>query len=143
MVSSKFLIADMFVFPLRPESGHLTLLRNSDHLLRRFGQLDLLDLSAGQQTEYIVRAEADRFLFPIAGEVSVTLVDLRQHSPSRGIQTTVSLNTKEPQGVLVPFGVACSLACAQAARLVQLSTHSESHAGDRIVTPDELGPAVG
>jgi hypothetical protein len=131
-------IADMHVFPLRVEAGRLVLLREADHLLRRFGQLELLDLAAGTQTEFQLRAEADRFLFVIAGRVAVRLLDLRDVSPSHGAQVIVPLDEKKPQGVLVPFGVACGANAELDSRLIVLSTHSEAHPDDRAATADEL-----
>ena len=140
---SEFPIHDMLVFPLHPSSGPLTLLRNRDHLLRRFGQLDLIDLDAGEQTEATLRGEADRFYFCIQGRVTVTLLDLREHSPSLGAQARLTLDAKQPQGLLAPFGVACSLAAETDARLVLLSTHSEEHPQDRVACAEELGQFAG
>lgn len=135
---SQYPIADMYVFPLARSAGGLTLLRETDHLLRRFGQLELIDLAADEQTEYTLRAEADRFLFPINGSATATLLDLRVTSPSNGARAELSLDADQPRGLLVPFGVACSLAAKTTARLIILSTHSETHAEDRTATTDEL-----
>lgn len=135
---SQYPIADMHVFPLTREAGRLTLLREKDHLLRRFGQLELMDLDVGEQTEFTLRAEADRFLFSIKGSVTATFLDLRAASPSKGVRAEFTLDADQPQGMLVPFGVACSLAASSAARLIILSTHSESHPEDRTPSPDEL-----
>jgi len=135
---SEYPIADMHVFPLIREAGRLRLLRESDHLLRRFGQLELMDLSAGEQTEFTLRAEADRFLFPINGSLEATLLDLRESSPSKNVSTEIKLNDVNPKGLLVPFGVACFLATTATARVIILSTHSESHPEDRSATSDEL-----
>lgn len=128
----------MHVFALTREAGRLTLLRESDHLLRRFGQLELLDLAAGEQTEYTLRSEADRFIFPISGSVSALLLDLREISPSNGKRAEIALDVANPMGLLVPFGVACSLQAKAVSRLIILSTHSESHPEDRTIATDEL-----
>jgi hypothetical protein len=137
-MSANYPIADMHVFPLRLDAGRLVLLREADHLLRRFGQLELLDLAAGAQTEFQLRAEADRFFFVIAGRAALHLLDLRAGSPSHGAQVTVPLDGKKPQGVLVPFGVACGANAELDSRLIVLSTHSETHPDDRLATADEL-----
>lgn len=134
----KTLISDMHIFPLNVLAGRWTLLRNTDHLLRRFGQLDLLDLAAGSETEFELRAEADRFLSAINGRVQARLLDLRAGSPSLGVSINLSLDANDPHGLLVPFGVACSIYTETEARLIVLSTHSEHHPEDRIATPDEL-----
>lgn len=135
---SNFPIADMHVFPLTREAGRLTLLRNSDHLLRRFGQLDMLDLAAGQRSDLAIRGEADRFLFAIDGRLKIAMLDVRTASPTFGARAELSLSAEQPQGVLVPFGVACLVAATTQARLIQLSTHSEPHPADRAPSADEL-----
>lgn len=135
---SEYPITDMLIFPLDQQPGKLTLLSNRDHLLRRFGQLGLLDLDSGSAAPSTVRAEADRFYFVILGNVDFSLVDLREHSPSRGQHVDLTLQASEPRGVLVPFGVACALTATSAARVVELSTHSEDHPLDRDIPADEL-----
>jgi hypothetical protein len=137
-MKSEYPIWEVHVFPLTRAAGRLTLLREEDHLLRRFGQLDLIDLVAGEQTDFTLRSEADRFLFPIAGSVKSSLLDLRALSPSKNARAEITLEANQPQGLLVPFGVACSLGAKSAARIVILSTHSESHPEDRTISRDDL-----
>lgn len=139
---SEYPIADMLVFPLKQHHGKLTLLSNRDHLLRRFGQLTLIDLASGEKREASVRAEADRFFFIIAGSATIDLIDLRDQSPSRGKHAEVNLSYEEPCGVLVPFGVACTVTAANSARLIELSTHSEDHPSDRTLADDELAQYI-
>jgi dTDP-4-dehydrorhamnose 3,5-epimerase-like enzyme len=98
----------------------------------------LLDLAAGAQTEFQIRAEADRFLFAINGRAQARLLDLRPGSPTHGASHILTLDAADPRGLLVPFGLACALYAETNARLILLSTHSEAHAKDRIATPDEL-----
>lgn len=143
MASSPYPIADMHIFPLARAAGRLTLLRNSDHLLRRFGQLDLLELAAAQRLDLPLRGEADCFLFPVSGAVEAALMDLRPSSPSHGAKAAVALSVDEPKGLLVPFGVACSLQAAGQAVLIQLSTHSEAHSYDRDINADERNLIAG
>lgn len=136
-------ISDMHILPLLAAPEGVVLLRETDHVLRRFGELALQALPAGSQGAYALRAEADRVLFVIDGAVDARLLDLRPQSPSHGVHVTVSLQASA-QALLVPFGVACSLAAQDAARVLWLSTHSQPHAADRDATPDELsqfGPA--
>lgn len=136
-MSSQPPISDMHLLPLQAAPDGVVLLRESDHVLRRFGELGLHSLAAGSQGAYSLRAEADRVLFVIDGAVEARLLDLRPQSPSHGVHARISLSANA-QAVLVPFGVACSLAAADAARVLWLSTHSAAHAGDRDATPDEL-----
>jgi hypothetical protein len=135
-------ISDMHVFPLEHKDGRLTLLRNDQHLLRRFGQLDLLDLAPKQSSQLPLRAEADQFVFPITGKLDLTLVDTRASSPTKGAQVKVVLDAEDPQGVLIPFGVAATLSASNQARLVLLSTHSETHAHDRLPSSDDLAQLI-
>ena len=133
----------MHVFPLTRQGGRLTLLRNSDHLLRRFGQLELLDLAAGQRSALPVRGEADRFLYSISGAVNALLLDVRPTSPSHGAQASMTLTSDDPRGLLVPFGVACSLEAISRVMVIQLSTHSESHPSDRALNAEEQNLIIG
>ncbi|QYK51872.1 MAG: dTDP-4-dehydrorhamnose 3,5-epimerase family protein [Anaerolineales bacterium] len=130
-------IPDMHIIPLQAAPQGVVLLRETDHVLRRFGELALQTLPAGSQGAYSLRAEADRVLFVIDGAVDARLLDLRPQSPSHGVHTSIRLQANA-QALLVPFGVACSLAAPDAARVLWLSTHSQPHAADRDATPDEL-----
>ncbi|MBX3045763.1 MAG: dTDP-4-dehydrorhamnose 3,5-epimerase family protein [Anaerolineales bacterium] len=130
-------IPDMHIIPLQAAPEGVVLLRETDHVLRRFGELALQTLPAGSQGAYSLRAEADRVLFVIDGGVDARLLDLRPQSPSHGVHTSIQLQASA-QALLVPFGVACSLAAPAAARVLWLSTHSQPHAADRDATPDEL-----
>lgn len=131
-------IPDMHIFPLAAGPHGVVLLRETDHVLRRFGELAIQSLAAGEQGEYALRGEADRVIFPLEGECSLRLLDLREHSPSYGVHAVFVLQAAAPQGVLVPFGVASSLAAEAAARVLWLNTHSMPHAADRPASPDEL-----
>ncbi len=135
-------IADMVVFPLKRDLGRLILMREADHLLRRFGQLELVDLKENEQTEFTARAEADRFLFPIHGSATVLLIDLREHSPSKGKRAEILFDAGDPHGLLVPFGVACSLDAKSAAQLVIVSTHSSAHLEDGSFSYGELAQYI-
>lgn len=137
-MTSPLPIPDMHILTLQAEPDGTVLLRETDHVLRRFGELALQAMNAGQPSPYALRAEADRVLFPLDGECSLRLLDLRQQSPSYGVHAVFALRAAAPQGVLVPFGVACSLAADAAVRVLWLSTHSQPHEGDRQATPQEL-----
>ena len=137
-MSARFPISDMHLFPLSRAAGERVLLREADHLLRRFGQLSLLDLPAGAATPFELRAESDRFFFPLSGAFTLRLLDLRPNSPSLGAYATVALDQAQPQGVLAPFGVACSLLAQGECRVLVLSTHSAPHPGDRAASAEEL-----
>ncbi|MCW5888216.1 MAG: dTDP-4-dehydrorhamnose 3,5-epimerase family protein [Anaerolineales bacterium] len=135
-------IADMHRWPLSAAAGETRLLREVDHVLRRFGQLSTETLAAGGATPYTLRAEADRVVFALDGRCQLRLLDLRPQSPSHAVFAQLALDAATPEGVLVPFGVACSLAASDAARVLWLSTHSAVHAGDRQASPAELAAHV-
>lgn len=118
-------LPDMHIFSLKGSGGRLELLRNSDHLLRRFGQLEMLHLQAGESRGPYLRAVADEIIFIIEGALQVALLDRREGSPSRGRAVRLQLNAAEPQGLLIPFGVLRSFETDKSARLLRLSTHLE------------------
>mgnify|MGYP002623211332 CR=1 FL=1 len=132
----------MHLFPLKREGGRLVILREQDHLLRRFGVLETQSLEPGASTRFGLRVEADQILAPLDGAFALTLVDLRPASPSRGARVEISFPAAGPQGLVLPFGVACRLQSAQGARLLRLSTHSANHAEDREFDDGELPEAA-
>lgn len=124
-------ISDLVLFPLEREDARLTILRQSDHLLRRFGLLEIIDLAPDEAATFTLRAEADELWALLAGAAELTLVDHRPASPSRGERVQLMLDASDPQGVLIPFGVAHAFSAADPARLLRLSTHAEAHPQDR------------
>jgi hypothetical protein len=66
------------------------------------------------------------------------MLDMRAQSPSHGQRVALSLDSADPKGVLVPFGVACLLDASSPARVIVLSTHSEEHVQDSSLNQDEL-----
>ena len=62
MVNSKFSIPDVYCLDLTQEDNRLILLRDSDHLLRRFGQVEIRELKAGEKTQFLYREAAYYFL---------------------------------------------------------------------------------
>ena len=132
----------MHLFPLKREGRRLVILHEQDHLLRRFGVLETQTLEPGASSRFGLRVEADLILATLDGAFDLTLVDLRPTSPSHGARVDISLSAAEPQGLLLPFGVACRLQSAQGARLLRLSTHSASHAEDREFDDGELPEAA-
>jgi hypothetical protein len=135
-------ISDMHLFPLSRQDGRLSILRDTDHLLRRFGVLETLSLEPGASPLFHLRAEADQILAPLDGAVDLSLIDMRAESPSHGVRGEVTLSAANPHGLLLPFGVACRMVSADGARLLRLSTHSAAHAGDRDLADGDLPGAT-
>jgi dTDP-4-dehydrorhamnose 3,5-epimerase-like enzyme len=138
-MTSKFLIRDVHLLLLKAENGRLVVLRDNDHLLRRFGQVEVCSLPAGSIMEFTVRAEADEVWAPVEGKAEFTLVDTRAGSPSENQSVTVVADARTPQALLVPFGVAYSIVSESGARLLRIATHADNvHADDQTLSQDAI-----
>jgi dTDP-4-dehydrorhamnose 3,5-epimerase-like enzyme len=138
-MSSDFPISDLYLFPLQLDEGQLALLRRDDHLLRRFGQAEVRRFKAGVQSPFKLRAVADEVWTPLHGVAQFTLIDLRPASPSENQSLEITLDAEQPQALLVPFGVACSIATQDGAELLRLTTHADGdHAEDRVISREDL-----
>ena len=106
-------------------------LRDDDHLLRRFGQVQVIRKSPGRSETLGLREVADDVWALIEGEVEFAWHDLRQDSPSQN--HWYHHRTKTPTLVLAPFGVAFGCRALQGPTLlIRLSTHPEGeHSGDQ------------
>jgi len=131
-VAEDFKIHDMFVLDLSWKERKLTILKDYDHLLRRFGQVDMLRISSGRHVE-VSRRKADELWTVISGTASIQLEDQRIDSPSFGELVILELAQESPQAVLVPFGVKCIVSCKGKADLIRISTHADDpQSGDII-----------
>ena len=131
-MQTKFKVSDMTVKELQWRRGILTLVDESDPLLRRFGQLDFIKLSAGKTLE-IEREQADEIWTAVSGSVEVALEDLRQDSPSYKAAERFLLDGEAPLALLVPFGVGCRIEAQTETELIRITTHK-----DRIDSEDVL-----
>jgi hypothetical protein len=113
--------------PARPIGGGVeqrTALSYSDHLLRRFGQADIVHLEHGGRLEKKEEETADEVWALIEGEATFEWEDRRSSSPTSGGKA--SLAAREPIAVLVPFGVAFRVTAGNgAAILLRLSTDAD------------------
>lgn len=126
-------INDVIVQDIEWKAGRITLVRETDPLLRRFGQCDLVSLEFDQTIE-IWRQQADEVWSVLQETATFWLKDERQDSPSHQAQQKVTLSSQRPQVILVPFGVSCKVATEHSAgaMLVRLTTHQDStHPGDK------------
>ena len=121
----RFPIHDLFVRPL--EAGgqdgitRLRVLGHSDHLLRRFGAVEILRLSAGRTFGPSLQPLADEVWALEEGEAHLFWRDDRVGSPTSGAEHR--LLAKPPQLWLVPFGVAFAVRASRPCALLRLSTH--------------------
>ncbi len=141
-MSSVIPIHDLYFKPIPPESDRgLTSwvpLRDDDHLLRRFGQIEVLQIKAGAPPLCRMREVADDWWALIGGSAELIFKDLREISPTQG--ETYRLRLHEPTLAFVPFGVAFGVRAVEPpAILIRISTHEDgTHPGDRILTWDDL-----
>jgi dTDP-4-dehydrorhamnose 3,5-epimerase-like enzyme len=130
-------IPDLLIEQLQHEldetSDLIKLLSFDDHLLRRFGQLELIRKDPGELQELSLRAVADEIWFLIGGKVRCICRDLRPGSPSEGQEVQLELST--PSRILVPFGVAFGWhATDESALMLRCSTHQDDdHPDDHVV----------
>ena len=128
-------IHDLYIRELTmEETDGLTkfhVLRDEDHLLRRFGQVQVIRKSPGRSETLCLRDVADEVWALLEGQVEFAWHDLRQGSPSQGHWH--HLHAETPTLVLASLGVAFGCrALEDSAFLIRLSTHAEGeHAGDR------------
>jgi len=130
-------IFDLYICELTPEEtdglSALRVLGSEDHLLRRFGQLDVIRKSPNSMETMSLREVADEVWALLEGEVEFAWHDLRPDSPSQ--DHWHHLRTGTPTLILAPFGVAFGCrALEKPALLLRLSTHAEgTHSGDRVI----------
>jgi dTDP-4-dehydrorhamnose 3,5-epimerase-like enzyme len=130
-------IPDLLIEQLRidTEGAHefLQLLSFDDHMLRRFGQLDLIGKEPGDLDELSLRVVADEVWFMVEGTVRCICRDMRPGSPSQDQEVAFELST--PTRVLVPFGVAFGWqAIGSSALMLRCSTHQDGdHQEDRVI----------
>jgi dTDP-4-dehydrorhamnose 3,5-epimerase-like enzyme len=109
----------------------VTILRETDPLLRRFGQFDLLMLDAGEDITFY-REKADEIWAVVDGHVAVKVEDTRRDSPSYQKQQNEELKGEIPRLIMVPFGVKCVINAELPSTLVRLTTHQDdTHPGDQ------------
>jgi len=117
-------ISDAHLVDVKSQKYGVTVLNENDHLLRRFGQIDYVELKAGEKAA-IYRSEADEVWSVVAGEAQIELKDQRERSPTRGVVEVVDMSGITPQALLVPFGVACQIQSENGGKLIRISTHED------------------
>jgi dTDP-4-dehydrorhamnose 3,5-epimerase-like enzyme len=121
-------IHDLFIRPITPVEDPNAIrwpaLRDKDHLLRRFGQVEVIRAFPGKVATMTVRQVADEIWALIEGQVEWNWHDLRRTSPTYDHQYTLICD--QPVLVLVPFGVAFGYRPIEdPALLLRLTTHAE------------------
>ncbi len=114
-------IADCVVFPLGAAEGVLTLLRDDQNLLRRFGAAELVRVAG---VDYRLRQTADELVTVMRGAARLQLADTRVASPSFGARLELELASESPQLVVIPFGVAYTWQAAGECEFLRFMTHT-------------------
>lgn len=135
-------ISGLTIFQVKQEKDHQILISDSDHLLRRFGQLDLIHLNKDQKYEYRQRKIADEIIFVDQGNLKLEVLDLRSASPSTGVRLTVNIQESSMDAILIPFGVAYSLSTPNSARVIRLATHNEKDDQIQNISKSQLSEAI-
>ena len=121
-------IHDLYIKTLQGVQGsggaRLDILRYDDHLLRRFGLAQVVEVDEGQAHSPRVREVADEIWASIRGTVEFSWIDKRPASPTSGAKHQV--RCEEPTLVLVPFGVSLTVRAVDGpAQLLRLATHED------------------
>ena len=135
-------ISGLTVFQIEELNNRQILLGDYHHLLRRFGQLELVTINQKQHIEYRQRRMADEIIFIDRGQVSIHLVDVRAASPTFGVEITMLLDEDSLGGILVPFGLAYSLSSKDGAKLICLSTHNDDDDKVRLISAIDVKQIV-
>jgi hypothetical protein len=128
MMHDSLPIHDLYIRQLElretPAGSTLSVLRYSDHLLRRFGSAEFHELAAGQQRASEARPVVDEVWALVRGEAEFDWEDRREDSPTLG--QTYRHHATRPTVVLVPFGVAFRIRSLNGgAELVRLASHED------------------
>lgn len=81
------------------------ILRDDDHLLRRFGQASLSMSYPGVIKAFHYHERQDDLWFFPVGSAQVVLYDMREDSPTQGITQVLYPGDANPQLIVIPVGV--------------------------------------
>ena len=135
-------IHDLVIRPIPaiedPHSQRWIALRETDYLLRRFGQVEVVRVSSRALSTLHLRHRADEVWALVEGAVEFTWRDMRENSPT--FENTHQITCHMPTQVLVPFGVAFGTRAVDgAALLIRVSTHiDDSHESDRVIPVGDI-----
>lgn len=134
-------IHDLLIKPIDPQQTETerswNVLQRDDHILRRFGLAEVIQSNRTEFGDFQVREVADEVWVNLDGRAEFRLKDLRQNSPTHGVDQIIQCDRSTL--CLVPFGVGFAYrAVDEKCLFVRLSTHSElEQAQDRLTRPEE------
>ncbi len=126
-------ISDVHVFAQTKIDRGRLILSEEDHLLRRFGKLEIVDISPTAAPLFHLKKSTDQIIAIIDGMIQVQLIDLRKLSPTFGLEMSIEINEIKPQAILIPFGVASSIGSNKKGKVLWLSTHSGGESSQELI----------
>lgn len=132
-MSNHISISEALVIDLSWKEGRLKAVSENDHILRRFGQIDLVQLTDGEAIAVHRKRGADEVWVLVQGLAELVLVDRREESPSFQTSKQINLQGVDPQAVLIPFGVAAELRPRSNGLLLRVSSHAETEFEEDLV----------
>jgi dTDP-4-dehydrorhamnose 3,5-epimerase-like enzyme len=137
-VETRYPINDLYIYKLNQDQPgtwrSLKAYAFEDHLLKRIGLVELVELSAGDALPAFIRHQADELWILIEGQAIFSWQDQREASPT--FKAAYSLDAESPIRVLVPFGVQFSVAAQTDCVLLRISSHAGDLASYQIGTAE-------
>ncbi len=122
---NKYRISDIAVFDRIWKDGRLVVLSESDHLLRRFGQVCVQRFNAGETTKEALNISEDEIWTLISGSGKLRMIDVRDGSPSFKEIVEIKMSEEHPGSILIPFGLKFSFIAETDVEIIQVRTHQE------------------
>jgi dTDP-4-dehydrorhamnose 3,5-epimerase-like enzyme len=130
-------ISGLAVFNLAWKGGRLVAVREIDHTLRRFGQVDVIRLDPEKRHVNYRVGGADEIWVVIEGQVKMVATDLRDQSPSNGVTQDLSLVGESPEAVLIPFGTQVKISSVNHAVMMRITSHADELFPDDMIFMEE------
>jgi len=121
----KFKIGDITALELDWEDNQLTVLKEGDNLLRRFGQISLQKINAGGSLPESTNETLDEIWTLISGRGVLVISDLRESSPSKNESVSIEMGIENPLSILIPFGLKHRFTAEIDSELIRVLTHQE------------------
>lgn len=118
-------ISGVVMLDLDWKNDRLIVLQEDDHILRRFGQADVVKIAKGMQFETHRNAGADEVWVLLDGEAKLQLTDRRAESPTVDHSIEIVLAGDSPQAVMIPFGVFAQISGEREGTLLRITTHAD------------------
>lgn len=118
-------IKDIAVLDLEWKDGKIIILKESDHILRRFGQISIKKFKSEDSYLEMINQSEDEVWTLISGEGVLQIRDLRDRSPSYNKTDRIELSENEIKTVLIPFGLNFGFEAKKDSEIVCIRTEQE------------------